>query len=213
VSAETINRLVQTVTKLVQTGHFSDGLFFLATLPACLEHYGDEYNGVWNQITQNLPGTVLFSFVQSLVGFVGTRTSSPTHLPIKYNGDLTFYQLSKLFNLFFGPANETSPEVWNVLLGPGRSWSAQVVRALVRWAAGVQVEQGVGQPIEFEKNLLEEIPQSDAILEQGIPRGNGLQILLEQVLARWTDGQFISRALLREHRCMLSSCCCRVNLY
>ncbi|CAE6437560.1 unnamed protein product [Rhizoctonia solani] len=203
-SAETINRLVQTVTKLVRTGHFSDGLFFLATLPACLEHYGDEYNGVWNQITQNLPGTVLFSFVQSLVGFVGTRTSSPTHLPIKYNGDLTFHQLSKLFNLFFGPANETSPEVWNVLLGPGRSWSAQVVRALVRWAAGVQVEQGVGQPIEFEKNLLEEIPQNDAMLEQGIPRGNGLPILLEQVLARWTDGQFISRALLREHRYLTS---------
>ncbi|CAE6483288.1 unnamed protein product [Rhizoctonia solani] len=202
VSEETTNKLVQTITKLVQTGHFSDGLFFSATLPVCLARPGDEYGRLWNQIAQNLPGPVLYTFVGSSVGFLNHSSSDPS--TSQSSQKLTSYEIANLFTLFFGSANEASPEFWNVLLGGGRSWGPKVARALVGWAARAKAGQEENGLIEFDKVLLEEIPENDNTLLQEGHNDNGLSVLLEQILARWTDPQHVLRALLSEHRYLTS---------
>ncbi|CAE6471433.1 unnamed protein product [Rhizoctonia solani] len=142
--------------------------------------------------------------MESLIGLLGRSTSSYTHLTPEKVDDLKPCEMAKLFTLFFGPVDETPPEVWNALLGSGRSWNPRIVRALVRWAAGVRVGLDVSRPVEFDKDLLEDSPQSHATMEQEIQKDEGLSVLLEQVLARWTDAQYISRALLSEHRYLTS---------
>ncbi|CAE7097225.1 unnamed protein product [Rhizoctonia solani] len=202
-SEETTNKLVQTMTKLVQTGHFSDGLFFSATLPACLAHSSDDHKRVWNHITMNLPGPVLYTFVGSLVGLLNHPTFNSAFSNDGGSRGLTSYQIANLFDLFFGSVNEAPPEVWNVLLGGGRSWNSKIVRALVGWATRAAAKQEVGGPIEFDKVLLEEIPDNgDSVLEAH--NVDGLSVLLEQILERWTDPQHVSRALLNEHRYLTS---------
>ncbi|CUA73441.1 Cingulin [Canis lupus familiaris] [Rhizoctonia solani] len=202
-SEETTNKLVQTVTKLVQTGHFSDGLFFSVALSTCLAHSSDNYKQVWKQITQNLPGPVLYTFVESLIGFLNyppPRSGSPDR---QSDGELTSYQITNLFDLFFGSVNEAPPEVWNVLLGGGRAWGSRIVRALVGWATRAVAGQSVEKQIDLNKGLLEEVPDDDTLREEAY-QDSGLSTLLEQVLTRWTDAQHISRALLAEHRYLTS---------
>ncbi|CAE6526066.1 unnamed protein product [Rhizoctonia solani] len=201
---ETTSKLVQTLIKLVQTGHFSDGLFFSATLPACLAHSTDEYRHIWNQISQNLPGPVLYTFVGSLVGLLDHPSLGSTLSGGKSGADLTTYEMANLFALFFGSANEAPPEVWNVLIGGGRSWSPSVARALVGWATRTTGGQDTNGRIEFDKGLLEEIASNDNILRKEPHQDDGISALLEQILARWTDSQHISRALLGEHRYLTS---------
>ncbi|KAF8747007.1 Telomere length regulation protein, partial [Rhizoctonia solani] len=202
-STETTSKLAQTITKLAQTGHFADGLFFLATLRACLAHWDDKYGRVWSQTTQNLPGTVLFSFVQSLVTFIDHSMSLPTSAAEEQDGQLTYREVSRLFALFFGSVIEAPPEVWNVVLGSGRSWSSRISRALVRWAVGAQAEPCATRLVEIDVNLVDDVLQNDIALEHD-QENNGLSVLLEHVLARWTDSQHISRALLSEHRYLTS---------
>ncbi|KAH7339084.1 hypothetical protein B0J17DRAFT_768094 [Rhizoctonia solani] len=203
-SEETTNKLVQTLTKLVQTGHLTDGLFFSDTLSVCLTHSTNEYRHIWNQISQNLPGPVLHTFVGSLVGFLNHPPLSSTLSNSKSSQDLTSYEMATLFTLFFGSANEAPPEVWNVLLGGGRSWNPRIARALVEWAARATGEQGANGQIEFNKGILEETLGIDDILQKETYQDDGLSALLEQVLSRWTDSQHISRALLSEHRYLTS---------
>ncbi|CAE6534869.1 unnamed protein product [Rhizoctonia solani] len=201
-SEETTNKLVQTVTKLVQTGHFSDGLFFSVTLSTCLAHSSDNYKHVWIQITQNLPGPVLYTFVGSLIGFLNHPPPRSGSLDSQIDGELASYQIANLFDLFFGSTNEAPPEFWNVLLGGGRAWSSRIVKALVGWPTRVVAGQGAEKQIDFGQGLLEEVPE-DEILQE-VHQDSGLSTLLEQILSRWTDAQHISRALLGEHRYLTS---------
>ncbi|KAJ1302923.1 hypothetical protein OPQ81_003221 [Rhizoctonia solani] len=166
-----ISKLVQTTTKLVHTGHFSEGLFFSATLPLA-------------------SSTILLH----LLPFRGGQSAA----------ELTPYEIANLFTLFFGSANQALPEFWNVLLGGGRSWGPKIVRALVRWAARMEPGQGVNGSVDFDKGLFQEVPEDGDIPLQETHKDNELSVLLEQVLARWTDPQHVSRALLSEHRYLTS---------
>ncbi|KAG8759297.1 telomere binding protein [Ceratobasidium sp. 423] len=201
-SEETTNKLVQTLTKLVQTGHFSDGLFFSATLSMCLARSSDEYGRVWNQIGQNLPGPILHTFVGSLIGFLNRPPSVPSSG--KSSQQLMSYEIASLFTLFFGSTNEAPPEFWNILLGGGRSWSPGIVRALVGWATRARPGEEANRPIEFDRSLLEETPESNDDFPHDARKEDALSTLLEQVLARWTDPQHVSRSLLSEHRYLTS---------
>ncbi|EUC56533.1 telomere length regulation protein [Rhizoctonia solani AG-3 Rhs1AP] len=203
-SEETTNKLVQTIIKLVQTGHFSDGLFFSAILPTCLTHLDNDYRRVWKQITQNLPGPVLHTFVGSLVGFLNHPPSDSGPSNWQSDANLTSYEVSNLLESFFGSTHEGPPEVWNVLLGGGRSWSPTIIKATVGWATRVKSGKSPERQIDFNKVLLEEIPKDGEIPQEEVHSDSGLSALLEQVLSRWTDPQHISRALLSEHRYLTS---------
>ncbi|CAE6454321.1 unnamed protein product [Rhizoctonia solani] len=203
-SEETTNKLVQTITKLVQTGHFSDGLFFSATLSTYIAHPNDDCRRVWKPIIQNLPGPVLHTIVGSLIGFLNHPPLGFGPSNSRSDKKLTSYEVSNLFNLFFGSTDEAPPEVWNVLLGGGRSWSPTIAKAMVGWATRVKAGKNPDRQIDFDRVLLEEIPEDGDIPQEEAQNDSGLSTLLEQVLARWTDPQHVSRALLSEHRYLTS---------
>lgn len=148
------------------------------------------YTKLWPQIFQNLPGPLLQTLVTSLFMSLDSVSPHPPHSqgpnsPSSLGAKAPTYHPSQLLSLFLGPADQAPQEVWHVITGTGKAWSSGLTRSIVAWAAGAT-------SLDQERAPSEKDELSDA----------GLKLLFEYALARWTDPQHISRALLSEHRCM-----------
>ncbi|KAG9079914.1 telomere binding protein, partial [Ceratobasidium sp. 370] len=176
-----IQRLTHLVSKLISTGHFSESApsFIPLTLPKIYVRLastdGQAYAGIWSQITKNLPGPQLQTFTASLLNHLECDESR------QFMGLSTPVSLhpSKILHALLCPASETPLEVWSVMIESGRTWSRRIVRCIIGWAAGLD----------------EKSREADE---------KGLVLMLEHVLARWSDPQYVARALLSEHRYLTS---------
>jgi hypothetical protein len=112
------------------------------------------------------------------------------HIPATPHADATLLHSSYLLQLFLGNASQAPPEVWQVLIGSGRAWSPALVKSIVGWAAGL------ASPTRSAERFGETGER-----EESEGKDKGLALILENALARWSDPQHVSRALLSEHRC------------
>ncbi|KAG8697899.1 telomere binding protein [Ceratobasidium sp. 395] len=178
-----LQRLTHLVSKLISTGHFSDSSpsFIPLALPQICVHitsaYGQAYIRIWSQITKSLPGPQLQTFTISLLNYLDTSRSSQSQ-PLGHDTPISLHP-SITLQALLGPAPQASSEVWHVMVGSGRTWSRTLVRSIIGWAAGLN-------------GTLERLDEK------------GIALVLEQVLARWSDPQHVARALLKQHRYLTS---------
>ncbi|KAG8759757.1 telomere binding protein [Ceratobasidium sp. 428] len=176
-------RLTHLVSKLISTGHFSDSSpsFIPLALPQiCVRitsAHGQAYERVWSQITTNLPGPQLQTFTISLLNSLDTVRSSQL-ASSSHNTSISLHP-SLILQFLLGPASQAPSEVWHIMVGSGRTWSRTLIRGIIGWAAGLG-----GTPERLDEK--------------------GIALVFEHVLARWSDPQHVTRALLREHRYLTS---------
>ncbi|KAF8601181.1 hypothetical protein BDV93DRAFT_608259 [Ceratobasidium sp. AG-I] len=194
--------LSQLLSKLVSTGHFShpnpSSNFFPLVFSQIRTRQADvspthieAYATLWPQVFQSLPGPLLQTLVTSLLMSIDSILLRPAHSlrpasPPLLGADTLPLHPSRILSLFLGPATNVPSEIWHVIIGSGKAWSPKLARSIVGWVAGT-----VDLVSADKKNGVD---------KKGKAFDAGLRLLGEQVLARWTDPQYISRSLLNEHR-------------
>ncbi|KAG9123831.1 telomere binding protein, partial [Ceratobasidium sp. 392] len=182
-SESDLQRLIHLVSKLISTGHFSESSssFIPLALPQICARsasaHSQAYMGIWSQIAQDLPGPQLQTFTKSLLNYLDAVLP---HQPRSIDSATpTLLHPSRVLYALLGSATRAPPEVWHVLIGSGRTWSRDLIRGILGWAANPDIK-------------------SDR------PDEKGVALALEHVLARWSDPQYVSRALLSEHQYLTS---------